>query len=826
MTKGMKQNLFKIKNLTRYFDGKQVLDVRELNLPRGEIICIVGESGCGKTTLLELLGLMTNPAKTDPQYADNQILLKAGEKVVDYRKELWHSDEKSAAVRRNNFSFLFQQANLLPDLNVQENVMLPSIIKSPAETQQNIINIDKIFNEVQISHRRDFATDQLSVGQKQRTAFARSVFREHSVLFADEPTGNLDPFNARTVFELIKNHVEENSENTAIIVTHDIQLALEFSHRIAALSRNGFCDNSRVFYKENDCWYNEKSRVSIPEKNAQNEIEKLIQDQIDKKDISESNRTESGRVAAFEKFFGLRTKNDFSLIKSGHTGKKKLNFSAMLILLILVAGFLAIGFANGSLADLARKMSDPFVNWLDVELTDKYRYQPDKIINKLREPGNFQKYSIAQISRFSRFSILIQDKKLQGSRFIKGRTISLDDEVLNKITSEKFLIKGKGFSSVKDIGLIVTESFFEDFGYSRDDLFVKMIYSSENHPEKIIPIPIRGVVSELPGDNDFISTDYFKYELYHSRNYPQPFNPYRTERLLIFVPVNEDKSFTVLDSLDRFFRHADLPAKYHDPFLSDPQVYDQAYTDGFILQVNFDEQLSIAEIDSLFEIIQEMPQFTDMAMTQFYRTNFDNRSKAKIIHDKLSINLSSIDNVFALKEFLLKEFNISLDVARVELLNNFYKVKKITIALSWTIIFFAIFSVNIFVFFYLYINLYKQRIHLGSLKAFGLTSKRLSRFYIRKMMAFLTRILAISLVTSVVLGYLGFVRFLWRLFTGMQTESLYFDLIDFNNLPDIKNLSLPVFILLLIIGTYFSLRIAGNRILSYSPGDLVKDRVK
>ncbi len=822
----MKKNLFKIKNLTRYFDGKQVLNIQELNLPRGEVVCIVGESGCGKTTLLELLGLMTNPAQADPQYADNQILLRTGEKIINYRHELWHSDEKSAEVRRNNFSFLFQQANLLPDLNVQENVMLPSIIKSPRETRDNITNIDKIFNEVQISHRRDFATDQLSVGQKQRTAFARSVFREHSVLFADEPTGNLDPFNARTVFELIKKHVDKNPENTAIIVTHDIELALEFSDRIAALSRNGFCDNSRVFYKQDQHWYNEKSQQRIPAEDTQKNIEDLIQDQIDKKEITESGRQHSGGIAEFEKFFGERAKNEFSLIKSTHTGKKKLNLSAFLILFILVAGFLAIGFANGSLADLARKMSDPFVNWLDLELTDKYRYQPDKIINKLREPGNFEQYSIAQISRFSQFSILIQDKKLAGSRFIKGRTISLNDEVLDKITGEKFIVKGSGFSSEKDIGLIVTDSFFEDFGYSRKDLFVKMVYSSANHPEKIIPIPIRGIVSELPGDNDFLSTDYFKYELYHSRNYPQPFNPYRTERLLIFVPVNEARSFALLDSLDAFFRSEDLPGKVRHPFLSDPQPYDQAYQQGFILPVNFAAPLSITEIDHIFEIIQEQPQFSELAMTQFYRTNFDNRSKAEIIHDKLSINLSSIDNVFALKAFLLKEFNISLDVARVELLNNFYKVKKITIALSWTIIFFAIFSVNIFVFFYLYINLYKQRIHLGSLKAFGLTSQRLNRFYIRKMMAFLMRILSLSLLTSIILGYLGFVRLLWRIFTGIKTESLYFDLIDFNNLLDIKNLSLPVFILFLIIGTYYSLRIAGNRILSYSPGDLVKDRVK
>jgi hypothetical protein len=664
------------------------------------------------------------------------------------------------------------------------------------------------------------------VGQKQRTAFARSVFREHSVLFADEPTGNLDPFNSRTVFELIRHHVNENRKNSAIIVTHNIELALEFSDRIAALSRNGFCDPSRVFYKQGNKWVNEKKSVTIETSEAQKEIESLIQDQINKEETFSHQKTETKEIAEFEQFFGEKSKNDFSLIKKNKKGQHKLNYSAFLILFILLAGFLAIGFANGSLADLAKKMSDPFVNWLDVELTDKYRYQPDKVIDKLSRSGNFERFSISQISRFSQYSILIEDQQLQGSRFIKGRTISLNDEILNKLTDEKFLVKGNRFTSEKDIGLIVTPAFFEKFGYDKNSLFIRMIYSSEKKEDKIIPIPINGIVKELPGDNDFLSTDYFKYELYHSRNFPQPFNPYRTERLLFFVPLNETESFALLDSLDAFFRaNKNLDSKYSNIFFSDPQPYEEAFQNGHILAINFSHKLEIPGIDELFKIISHNEKFKKYAMTQFYRTNFDNRSKAEIIHDNLSINLSAIDNVFELKEYLMAEFNISLDVARVELLNNFYKVKKITIALSWTIIFFAIFSVTIFVFFYLYINLYKQRIHLGSLKAFGLTSARLNRFYIQEMMGFLMRIMSISLVSSIILGYAGFVRLLWTVLTGMETQALYFDLIDFNNLADIKNLSLPVFMLLLVTGTYISLKIAGNRILSYSPGDLVKDRV-
>ena len=821
----MKQDLFKIMNLTRFFGDKQVLDIPEMILPKGEIICVVGESGCGKTTFLELLGLMTHPSFEDHNYLDNSIKFLTSDKTIDYREELWYSDQKSAEVRRNNFSFLFQQANLLPGLNVYENVVVPSIIRSPEETLDNIHLIDKIFDEVQISHRKYFEIDELSVGQKQRSAFARSVFREHSVLFADEPTGNLDPFNSRTVFELIQRHIRDYPENSAIIVTHNIDLAIEFSDRIAALSRNGFCDQSRMFYKEAGTWYNEKDKEQLKLSDTQTVIESLIQDQVTKHEVSNKSGAYDSQIQSFEKFFGKKVKNDFSLIKKNKKNKPKLNLSAFLIMLILTMGFIAIGFANGSLTDLAKKMADPFVNWLDVELTDKYRYQPDKVINKLQ--SNSIEYNISQISRYSQFSMLIQDHKLGGSRFIKGRTISLNDEVLEKLTSEKFKIKGIGYNSEQDIGLIVTESFFEKFGYHKNSLFINMIYNSGGNEERLVPIPIKAIVKELPGDNEFLSTDYFKYELYHSRNFPQPFNPLRTKRLLVFAIISDDESFILMDSLESFIaRSRILPIKYKNIFLTDPQQYNESYISGNIIPINFGNELSLTEIDDLFEIISKHKYFAKLKLIQFYQTNFDNRTKAEIIHDRLSINLNAIDNVYALKEYLLKEFNIQLDVARVELLNNFYKVKKITIALSWTIIFFVIFSINVFVFFYLYINLYKQRIHLGSLKAFGLTSTRLSSFYLKKMLLFLAKILLLSLIASFIAGYSGLVRNIWILFTGVEAKSLYFNMIDIENLMDIKNLSMPLFIILLFVGTYISLKIASSRILKYSPGDLVKDMVE
>ena len=818
----MTNNLFKIKNLTRAFGDRIVLNVPELTLPRGEIICIVGESGCGKTTFLELLGLMTNPQKDDIGYSDNTIELNIDNQNFNYRNDLWFSDEKSAEVRRNNFSFLFQQANLLPTLNVQENVVLPAIIKDVNEAQNKTSSLNDVFEYVQMTHRKDYETYKLSVGQTQRTAFARSVYREHSVLFADEPTGNLDPNNARIVFDFISDYIKTNTENTAIIVTHDIEMALEFSDRIAAVSRDGFCDNSNVFYKNDEQWFysNHKKIESVRDK-----ISTIIKkDREEAEKISELD-CEPPKIKEFEKFFGEKYKEDFSLFKKDTKKKIKFNFHAFLILLILFSGILAIGFANGSLTDLAAKMADPFVNWLDMELTDKYRYQPQLVLDSLNTNENHEQFNISEISRFSQFSILIRDHTLKGSRFIKGRTIDLDDKVLNKLISSNFLLKGKGFNNIKDIGLIVSQDFFKKFGYDENALFIDLVYDARDVGERIVPIPIKGVVRELPGDNLFLATDYFKYELYHSTNYPQPFNPVRTERLLLFSPITENEAFTICDSLDKYFQDR-ITDRFSASFISDPQIYNESYKNGYFIPISFNHKLSIDEIDSVYSIISNSDNFNKYKFRQFYRTNFDNRSKTDFVHDRLSINLTSIDNVFALKEYLQSGYNINLDVARVELLKNFNMVKTITITLSWTIILFAIFSVNVFIFFYLYINLYKQRVHLGSLKAFGMTIRRLQHFYITNMMIFLTKISVIALILASVCGYSGLLKTVWVFITGINSESSYFALIDFTNILDIKNLSFPIFILFLFVGAYYSIKLAGYRILRHSPGDLVKDRIE
>ncbi|HMA61409.1 MAG TPA: ATP-binding cassette domain-containing protein [bacterium] len=820
----MSETLFTIRNLKRAFDDKVVLDIPELHLPKGETVCIVGESGCGKTTLLELLGLMNFPDEQDIGYNDIDLALQIDKSKYQYKDDLWNYENKMAGVRKNYFSFLFQESNLFPNLNMEENVILPALIQGSGDHKQWEQELDQLFENIQLSHRRFYDVKHLSVGQRQRASFARGAFRDHEVLFADEPTGNLDPFNASKVFNLITRHVDQDKKNSAVIVTHSLDMALKHSDRIVALTKDGYCDNSQSYYQKNGEWHSIRGKIGSSDQ-AKKEITKIVdtEKQIENKIVDGKSRQKKWHT--FEKFFGEKYKEDFALYDSVKGGLSGLNLKAILILLILFTGICAIGFANGSLADLSRRMSDPFVNWLDVELTDEYRYNAEKLIKPLKQPDIGEEYNISQISRFSQYALLIQDLHSDGSRFVRGRTIDHDDQILSKLSSPDFLIRGSVFSDEKDLGLVVSEDFFSTFGYDKNALFVNMTYSSEN-AEYSVPVPIQGVVKELPGDNKFLSTNYFKYERYHSKSYPQPFNPVGTDRLILFTPGSEQQAFTLLDSLERFLRNREsiTEGKLLN-FAGDPQPYNRTWKKGFVIPLSFSQPVDVDDLDKIFNNIIESGKFDGFNLTQMYNTNFDNRAKAPFVKDRLSLNLGSIDKVFELKRYLQSEFNIKLDVARVELLKNFNRVKKITITLSWTIIFFTIFSVSIFIFFYLYINLYKQRVHLGSLKAFGLTKDRLQKFYLSKMLKFIAKITLIAIIGAALAGYSGLIREIWSALTQSESDALYFQLIDFKNITNIKNLSLLSFIVFLFLGGYYSVKISSNKILDVSPGDLVKDRI-
>ncbi len=195
-----------------YRSGGKALSVLrglDLDLTRGEMVAIVGESGVGKSTLLHILGALDRPDEGTYQFEGREVFEG--------------SSEDLARFRNRDIGFVFQAHNLLPEFSAVENILIPGLIgrRAPAEAQ---VQAMELLSELGVVQRADHLPAQLSGGEQQRVAIARALMTARSLLLADEPTGNLDPGSALRVFELMR-QVQRCRSLTVVIATHNERLA-------------------------------------------------------------------------------------------------------------------------------------------------------------------------------------------------------------------------------------------------------------------------------------------------------------------------------------------------------------------------------------------------------------------------------------------------------------------------------------------------------------------------------------------------------------------------------------------------------------------------
>ncbi len=277
--------IFDIKNLKcAYQPDKIVLDVKLLQIPFGKIVFVVGESGIGKSTILETLGLMNNTIVKGDDTVLNYCAAPNSEKVNIL--ELWNEkgDKRLSEFRLHNFSFIFQQTNLMRNFTAYENIAITRMLqgKSRADSITKTKEALSALGLNQIDFKREVF--ELSGGQQQRLAFARAIVPDFSVLFGDEPTGNLDPVTAEKVMTILRNQLKgENSNHidaTAIIVSHSIELAIEFGDiiiKIHSVPREedpersyGLIDEKSIYEKIDGVWFTQNKEYS------DNEIQSVL----------------------------------------------------------------------------------------------------------------------------------------------------------------------------------------------------------------------------------------------------------------------------------------------------------------------------------------------------------------------------------------------------------------------------------------------------------------------------------------------------------------------------------------------------------------------
>ena len=195
--------------ISHHYGDLRVLNGVDLSVKQGEIVSIVGSSGAGKTTLLQILGTLETP--------------QSGILTIDGINPFELSQKKLAAFRNQHIGFIFQFHQLLPEFTAIENAILPALIKgtSVAEAKKNAL---EIFELLGVQHRAEHKPSELSGGEQQRVAVARSLINRPKVIFADEPSGNLDSKNSEELHRLFFD-LRDRFNQTFVIVTHNELLA-------------------------------------------------------------------------------------------------------------------------------------------------------------------------------------------------------------------------------------------------------------------------------------------------------------------------------------------------------------------------------------------------------------------------------------------------------------------------------------------------------------------------------------------------------------------------------------------------------------------------
>ncbi len=200
--------MIKMHDLTKVYRTASVettaLNNINLEIDAGEFIAVMGPSGCGKSTLLNILGMLDTPTSGTYEFAGQQV-----ENC---------SESQLADVRKRNIGFIFQSFNLVDELSVAENVMLP-LLYQKVPTAERERRVQAVLERVNIAHRAEHRPQQLSGGQQQRVAVARAVVTNPKLILADEPTGNLDSANGEEVLNLLNSLNDDGT--TIVMVTHD-----------------------------------------------------------------------------------------------------------------------------------------------------------------------------------------------------------------------------------------------------------------------------------------------------------------------------------------------------------------------------------------------------------------------------------------------------------------------------------------------------------------------------------------------------------------------------------------------------------------------------
>ena len=861
----MNPNLFKISNLVFSYSGSSenhVLEIEELSIPRGKLVVLIGGSGSGKSTLLEALGLMNHTAYFNPEsngewYFD--FFPNRNQKEGISFKNIWEKPQKVhgaqnsylniSEARRNYLSFIFQQANLMGNFSAYENICLSQMIQDNLDFASVIREARTLMDQVGLNEKIVSPKTKpvnLSGGQRQRLTFVRALNTNFTVLLGDEPTGNLDVAKANELMSIIKSKVEIETNRSAIVVSHNIELALDHADQIIVIQKDprksygeikeDFVFNSS-FWKDNKVDFKEflkerffiKDTQGLQEKNPK----KLAKFQYSK--VSSPNKPnlleEENSITKSEKSPRFHPRYEWLfLIKESGVLMGKFCLNAFFLTTMIFFTFLAIGFANGGLTYLEEKMNDPFVNWLTVGIPwAKSEADVRNVQLQFNSPELMQRFNYNQVTSFVEWPMFFWDFKREDFYKAKGRSFKASDSLMQVILEDNNFLYGnsKGFQDDADLGIIVTRRFLEEFHYDPNTPYVEM-RGVLGQDSLNVPIPIRAVVEEIPGKSLFAYTPCLFRARYALSN--NTFDIRHKNKLTYFIKGNYDYCITVKDQiLDHFYTFPDLKS-FSDTttMIENIENHRASYQEGWDLEFSFLSTVSLSSSISLKQINKIHQSILNTLNLEWNRIRLIHHYQSPRLGDcsidsnadNFSIYFQKLDSVRAFASYLFKEFNtedeqqkFEVDIAKIKEKENFFFLSKITSITANLLILFGLIGISLYVANLLSVHLSKVKMNLGTFMAFGLSQSKARNIYFQIIVLFVF----INFLTGLILSWI-FGRSIDYYYSEkfyLEEDSSYFILWDMGT----------VWPTLLLFGvTLLVSWITINRILSKTPGDLIYNR--
>ncbi len=523
-----------------------------------------------------------------------------------------------------------------------------------------------------------------------------------------------------------------------------------------------------------------------------------------------------------DRFLNFETNNDFTKLFIEKEGKELMGnkFKNLWILFgILLFTFLAIGFANGSLEYLGKKMNDPFVNFVNIEIPLNKEDKIEEILLELNSDSIIkQEYSYNNVIGYNQLIlpfIGINRNGIGGDHQSIGRTINTNDPLINKILDKENLIKGRGFDSDKDIGFIVTKEFLDDYSYQYDILFLDYSFTTKKNNkliDTIVPLPLIAIVNELPGLNKFAVTPYFNSQ----RRKPykgNAFNPIYTKEILLFVQGNKEFAYSFLNELQTWYNE-NIEKK---DIFSEFDIFENSltYQEGYTIKISFYPKPSDEFLKLLHNKIRNTEIFKKYDFIPIFHYELDyNNSYTQF--EKLTVNFESLNKIRDFSGFLKERYGLVIDMARVEAMENYNFITRLTIILSFILIGFSILSICMFISHLLRKHLDKIKRNIGTFKAFGIKNLTLTKIYILISYFYILVALVASIIVSGVIGEFYIFRGFLSLFSvSLESGEKYFNLFDYTTL---------VSIIAIILISFVVLNRSVKSILDKSPGDLIYNR--